>query len=149
MLLEDMQQSVYKLIASVDALKENVSTQILGVYDKISILDEKIDNKLTLLEKKMQESDSEMKEMCTKVEQYDDDIRDIKQELEGLKQVKDELNLLKQQVAKIEIKPIKEKASFIDRGTRIIEGVVFTSLAGGIVAFVIYLIKGWFVSVGP
>ena len=50
--MNDITENVYKLLAAFESMKSNMDTSLKAVYDKISNLDEKIGNKLQIIEKK-------------------------------------------------------------------------------------------------
>lgn len=151
----EIQQSVFKLIASVESLKENVEISLESVKDKISNLDTKIGDKLQIVQNTLIQNEEEHLELIEKVNKHENNIREYDRYLEDINLMKTTLVAYKEELLNIkkELYKLKDdqdkaslrgKAAIIDGFMKIFRVVVYTSLASGIVAFILFLLKEWF-----
>lgn len=148
--MDDMREDLYKLIASVESMKVNMDTSLKAVYDKISNLDEKIGNKLQIIEKKVEDTVNEQSDLSDKLKEHDQAILDSKKYFDDLTKMKAdyealkaEVGAVKQDVNELKIAPTKQKAGWIDDLLNSLRTAAFTALSAGVIGFLAYLIWGY------
>lgn len=148
--MNDITENVYKLLAAFESMKSNMDTSLKAVYDKISNLDEKIGNKLQIIEKKVDDTVVVQTSISTKVDEHEIAIRDSKKyydELTSLRKdyekLKCEINDVKQDVSDLKIAPTKQKASIVTDILESLKGGFISLLTIAVVGFVMYLLYGY------
>ena len=146
----DITENVYKLIAAVDSMKINMDTSLKAVYDKISNLDEKIGNKLQIIEKKVDDTVCEQSNMSNKIDEHELAIRDSKKYYNELTELradyetlKAEIKDVKQDVSDLKIAPVKQKASLVTDLLVSLKGGFIALITTSVIGFIVYLIYSY------
>ena len=148
--MDDMREDLYKLIASVESMKVNVDTSLKAVYDKISNLDEKIGNKLQIIERKVDDTVNEQLDISDKLKAHEQEIMNSKKYFDDLQKMKVDYEALKAElvdvkkdVSDLKIAPTKKKAGWIDDLLNSLRTAAFTAISAGVIGFLAYLLWGY------
>ncbi len=114
----DFQTYMEVLVSNV---KETVKIELTSVKQEIKNLEEKVITRIDLHEK---ESGNK--------------ITNIEEELDCLKT---KVSSIENRVEALELKPIKDNSETIEKFKSTFKKILYTTLAGGIITFILYLIK--------
>lgn len=136
----EIQQAVLKLLAKVESMETNIETKLEAVKDKISNLDEKMTNRVNLVENKIDEHCEDDDNINTILDEHDKKIENAKSYIQRIQALEDKYIVLEQRVDQLQKKPIEQKAAVIDGVSTAIKNAFMLAIGVSAVGFIGYLI---------
>lgn len=136
----EMQTSLLKLISKVESMDTNLETRLEAVKDKISNLDEKMTNRISLIEKQINvhcEDESEINDILDK---HDKSIEASKNYIDRINNLEKRYSILSDRVNTLELEPVKKNAKMVTDFSKILRNAFYVSVSSGIVGFIVYFI---------
>lgn len=139
----ELQQAVLKLLAKVESMEVNIETKLESVKDKIGNIDEKLTNRVDVVEKKIDNHCNDEDSINDTLIEHDKKLENAKSYIDRIHKLETKYTQLEIRVDQLESKPTKSKAQFVDDFFKILKNIFFTILATTLVGFIGYLIVNY------